>query len=104
MIMTDEMSKLIGKWNSDAGDAPGQHSYGKATLEFGADGSLVYTIHESDRDQVMLLTFRLEEPGIIVTDQPSSPRPERTAYEVTPQGKLILAFGGEESRYVRVSR
>jgi hypothetical protein len=102
--MTGEISKLIGIWSSDPADSSGVESYGTATLEFGADGSLIYTVHESDRDQVMLLTFRVEEPGFIVTDQPSAPHPEKTAYEITFEGKLLLAFGGERSRYVRVSR
>jgi hypothetical protein len=102
--MNGEMEKLIGTWESDPRDTPGMESYGKATLEFGGDGSLVYTVHERDRDQVMVLTFRVDEPGFIVTDQPSAPRPEKTEYKITSDGKLELAFGGEKSRYVRISR
>jgi hypothetical protein len=102
--MIGEMSRLIGIWNSDPGDSSGVESCGRATLEFRADGSLVYTVHESDRDQVMLLRFRLGETGFIVTDQPSSPRTETTAYEITPDSKLVLAFGGEKARYVGVPR
>jgi hypothetical protein len=99
--MNNEISKLIGRWRSDSADASGLDSYGRTTLEFGADGSLVYTVYEPDRDQVILLTFRIEEPGFILTDQPSAPRQEKTAYEITQDGKLVLAFGGEKSRYVR---
>lgn len=102
--MNGEMEKLIGTWESDPRDTSGVESYGKAILKFGADGSLVYTVHEHDRDQVMMLTFRVDDPGFIVTDQPSAPRPERTEYKITSDGKLELTFGGEKSSYVRVSR
>ena len=81
-------------------DIAGAQSYGKVTLKFLPDGTLLYVIHQTDRDQVIRLTFRVE-PGFIVTDQPSQPRPEKTAYEFTEDGKLVLAFGGERSRYVR---
>jgi len=100
---SSELASLIGTWKSDPEDKPGVESYGKATLEFGGDGSLVYTVHEHDRDQVMVLTFRVDEPGFIVTDQPSAPRPEKTEYKITSDGKLELAFAGEKSRYIRVS-
>lgn len=48
----------------------------------------------------MRLTFRVEL-GFIITDQPSAPRAERTAYELTPEGGLILHWGSEKSHYVR---
>jgi len=101
--MNSEMDRLLGTWKSDYDLSSGLGTSSETTLKFGADGSLTYRIHESDRDQVMLLTFRVEEPGFIVTDQPSSPRQEKTAYEITSDGKLILAFGNEKSRYVRAS-
>lgn len=103
MMRNGEMEQLIGIWKSDPEDETALESYGRVTLEFKASGSLIYTIHESDRDNMMLLTFREGEPGFIITDQPSAPHPERTAYEITPDGKLILVFGGEKSRYVRVT-
>ncbi len=95
-------SALIGTWKSDPSDRSGITSYGDVTLKFGTDGTLLYIIHESDQDQVIRLTFRVER-GFIITDQPSQPRSETTAYEITPDGKLILALRGERSRYTRVS-
>ncbi len=76
-------------------------AYGDMTLKFGADGTLLYITHEPDRDQVMRLTYRVE-PGVIVSDQPSEPRSERTEYEFAEDGALVLAFGGRRSRYVKV--
>jgi hypothetical protein len=98
--MTTHANELIGTWRSDPDDAEGRQAYGNVTLKFHSDGMLLYMIHESGRDQVIRLTFRVE-PGFIVTDQPSMPKPERTPYEFTPDGKLVLAFGGEKSRYIR---
>jgi hypothetical protein len=99
--MTVQEVALIGTWKSDLGGAAGTGVYGDATLKFGSDGTLLYTIRGSDRDQVMRLTYRTE-PGVIVTDQPSQPRPERTEYEFTQDGALVLAFRGHKSRYIRV--
>ena len=93
---------LIGTWRSDPVDSAGVQSYGDVTLKFGPDGTLLYIVHETDQDQVIRLMFRVEG-DFIVTDQPSQPRPERTKYEVTDDGKLVLAFGGEESRYIRIA-
>lgn len=100
--MTAQTPKLVGTWESDPTDTTGVQSYGKVTLKFEADETLLYIIHEPGCDQVMRLKFRVE-PGVIITDQPSQPRPETTAYELTSDGKLILAFGGRKSRYVRIA-
>jgi hypothetical protein len=95
--------QLIGTWASDPGDSSGIEAYGRAKLQFGSDGTLTYTAREDDSDQIMALTFRVERPGVIITDQPSHPQIERTEYKFTTDGKLILELGGEKSTYVRVS-
>jgi hypothetical protein len=97
----NQITQLLGTWHSDPTDRAGVHSYGDVTLKFGPDGTLLYVVHQADKDQVIRLTFRVE-PGFIVTDQPSQPRPEKTRYEFTQDGKLVLAFGGEKSCYIRV--
>lgn len=99
--MSSQTGELLGTWKSDPQDEAALCSYGRATLKFGSDGSFLYKIHEAEKDHVMRLTFRLES-GFIVTDQPSEPRLERTAYELTSDGKLVLTFGGETSRYIRI--
>jgi len=86
------MDELIGTWKSDPGDIAGLNACGNVTLEFRADGNLLYIVHEPDRDQVMRLTFRVQA-GFIITDQPSKPHPEKTAYELTQDGGLILHWG-----------
>jgi hypothetical protein len=97
-----QATNLIGTWESDPSDAVGNRSYGKVTLKFCADSTLLYIAHEAGREQVIRLTFRIE-PGLIVTDQPSHPHFEKTRFEFMPDGRLLLAFGGKESTFVRVA-
>lgn len=99
--MAAQETALIGTWKSDPSDSTGASTYGDVTLKFGADGTLLYIIRQSDRDQIMRLTYRIE-PGFIVTDQPSEPRSERTEYQVGEDGVLVLAFAGRKSRYVKI--
>jgi hypothetical protein len=96
----DQARSVIGTWRSDSADA-GVQNYGSVTLKFLPDGNLLYIIHGDDKDQIIRLTFRLDS-NFIITDQPSKPQPERTAYEFTEDGKLVLMLGQEKSRYVRV--
>lgn len=99
--MAVQGTELIGTWKSDPNDSTGAGTYGEVTLKFGADGTLLYIIRESDRDQIVRMTYNIE-PGFIVTNQPSEPRFERTEYHLGEDGVLILAFGGRKSRYVKV--
>jgi hypothetical protein len=100
-MMAVQHTELIGTWKSAPNDSTAACTYGDVTLKFGNDGTLLYIIREHDRDQIMRLTYRIE-PGFIVTNQPSEPRPERTEYQLGEDGVLILAFGGRKSRYVKV--
>ncbi len=74
--MVVQGTELVGTWQSAPNDTKGASAYGNVTLKFGGDGTLLYIIHESDRDQIMRLAYRTE-PGLIITDQPSEPRSER---------------------------
>jgi len=99
--MVVQGTELVGTWQSAPNDTKGASAYGNVTLKFGGDGTLLYIIHESDRDQIMRLAYRTE-PGLIITDQPSEPRSERTEYQIGEDGVLVLALGGRRSRYVKV--
>lgn len=91
-------SRLLGRWISEPA---GRSSGGEVTsLEFLDDGSLTYTTHGLEKNQVMLLRFRTEGETI-VSDQESSPHEERTPYSFTDDGKLMLLYGAELSTYVR---
>jgi hypothetical protein len=91
---------LMGAWVSDPEDQEGVQEFGHATLEFEEDGQLTYTVHAEGKDQKMFLVFRVEG-DTLVTNQPSSPREEQTAYSFDPGGRLTLWFGGQRSVYVR---
>ena len=87
---------LLGKWATDASDQVVRDEYGDAKLEFGSDGLLTYSVEEDDRIQHIFLTYRVED-GYITTNQPSHPRPERTKFLLTQDGRLHLWFAGQES-------
>jgi hypothetical protein len=48
-----------------------------------------------------VLTYRVED-DLLITDQPSSPREERTRFWFSPDGRLVLDYEGVQARYVRV--
>lgn len=101
--MNQELAKqLVGRWVTDPEDEVSRRDYGEVTLEFGEGGWLTYTIHGEASDQQILLTYTVAD-GMLITDQPSAPREERTAFRFTPDGKPILAYDGGESRYIRVT-
>ena len=102
IAMSSQINELLGTWKTDPQDEESLRSYGRVTLKFGCDGSLLYTVHHAEKDQVMRLTFRLES-GFIVTDQRSHPHPERTGYELTSDGRLVLTFGDQRVSYTRVA-
>ena len=91
--MTDSAtSNLVGVWVSDPSDVTGLRVYGSVTVEFTKTGRLIYTIHGDEKDQIMLLTYSVEN-GVIISDQPSSPSIERTRYSFAPHGRLLLNHG-----------
>jgi hypothetical protein len=91
--MFDE--RLLGRWRSVAGTTDET-----ATVEFDEQGSLMYTIRGLRSDQKFFLRYRTDG-GVIVSDQPSAPREERTTYRFTPEGHLVMTYKGEESIYER---
>jgi hypothetical protein len=97
--VTFDPESLVGTWITDPSDASGMREYGLVTMEFRPDGTLVYTSHAEETDQIMLLTYRVEA-DVLLTDQPSAPREERTPCRLEGD-TLYLAFGGVEARYVR---
>jgi len=91
--MIDE--RLLGRWRTlpETTDEP-------VTMELDEHGSLTYTMHGAERDQKMFLRYRTEG-DVIVSDQPSDPREERTTYRLTAEGLLVLIYDGEEWYYQR---
>lgn len=85
--------RLLGRWKSTKG-AGGD----PLTIEFRRDGSMTYTIHGPHSDQKIFLRYTAEN-GVIVSDQPSEPREEQTAYRFTLGGQLVLIYDAEESTF-----
>jgi hypothetical protein len=89
---------LTGRWVIDPSDISAVAELGHVEIEFNR-GRLRYEIHLADRKQVMLMTYRVEG-DVLVTDQPSHLKPERTAFALQGDA-LTLAFGGVSSRFLR---
>ncbi len=93
-------AQLVGRWSTDPEDIESLQAYGRVTLVFGAEGSLRYIVHGEKKNEIMILKYRLED-GVLITDQPSAPREERTPFVLTPDGKLVLSYSQVQSHYVR---
>jgi hypothetical protein len=91
---------LVGAWVVDETDALALERWGNVVLEFDESGGLSYTIRGDDKDEIIILRYQVEGSALI-TDQPSAPKVERTQFSFTPDGVLVLAFGGVPSRFVR---
>ena len=91
---------LLGLWRIDHADVAALETLGDVSVEFDDAGNLNYLIHSAAKVEVIIMTYRIDGPTII-SDQPSNPNPQRTAFELASDGALILSFGGERSRFVR---
>ena len=87
--MMDVDAQLLGLWRTDPNDGWSMREYGDVSLRFEKEGKLVYTVHLPKKDQIMLLTYRTDGHWL-VTDQPSSPREERSEFSFTSDGRLAL--------------
>jgi hypothetical protein len=84
-----EGPQLIGTWRTDPNDQWSLREYGDVSLRFEKDGTLFYTVHLPIKAQIMRLTYRVDG-NRLVTDQPSSPREERTEFFFTSDGRLAV--------------
>src|SRR6266545_157538 len=98
----DRDPRLLGKWSANLSDPDTLRKYGHTSIAFGQDGKLIYAVPLGERHQIILLEYSADG-RIITTNQPSSPREERTSYEFTLEGHLVLHFGGVRSCFTKVS-
>jgi hypothetical protein len=82
--MDKAKTALIGTWQSDPDDPSGNQEYGRVTLKFDTEGTLLYTVHEHDKDQIVRLTYSVDEQ-FIVTSQPSQPRTKKLDTNLLPE-------------------
>jgi hypothetical protein len=92
---------LIGMWGIDPTDTDAVAAFGQNTLVFQEDGSLVYTILGDTSDQILNLTYFVDG-DMLVTNQRSKPREERTPFSFAPDGSLLLNYGGRIVRYIHL--
>ncbi len=97
--MSAEAARLLGVWDSDMTHEPTRRQYGSASLVFYEGGEMTLTFHEPDRDRAVLLTYEVHGQNL-VTDQPSSPRRESTAFEFDAEGRLLLSGHGVGCRFL----
>jgi len=90
---------LLGRWRIDPTDAEAVEVFGDAALEFDERGNLIYIIMEAEKDQIILMTYRVAG-DVVITHQPSHPDPQSTRFEVSGD-TLNLAFGGQPARFIR---
>lgn len=91
---------LVGKWVSDPLDVDSIRDYGQVSLDFSGNGTLVYAVRTGDKREYIFLTWRVEG-DVLVTDQHSAPKQERTRFNVDPNGKLSLLYADRRSVFVR---
>ena len=94
--------KLIGEWVIDSSDIQAIERFGVVTMEFKENGILIYRNHNPDKTIVSLLVFSIDDT-FIITNQPSSPKEERTAYSFIKDGKLMLTLGKQRSLFIKVA-
>jgi hypothetical protein len=97
--MDADKGNLVGLWVTDPDDLASLSEYGRVSMDFRPDGQLVYTIFPEGKRQVMLLVYRIQG-DFLVTDQPSSPREERTRFEIRGD-TLTLFYDNHQSIYIR---
>lgn len=83
------VDQIIGRWmlvktdgTIDIGD--------KVEMTISSDGKIEYRIHDKSKIQIINLTYRLED-NILITDQLSAPREERTSLSLD-KDCLILSY------------
>jgi len=92
-------SALVGLWRLVRTEGPANYEH--ATMDFGADGSLQYSIELADRIQIMNLTYSVSG-DVIISNQLSAPGEERTRFALRADGRLELDHGGTRSWFERV--
>ena len=100
--MPQEITRqVVGRWTTDPTDTKSLNEYGRTTMIFSDDGRLTYIVHGEIKDEVIVMTYRIDEStSTLITNQPTHEREERTRFAITAEGKLVLDYQGSTSRYV----
>jgi|SRR6185437_1706009 len=93
------MITLLGRWRLFTADAALDLDPG-AIMHFRDGGELIYIIPERHRTVAMRLNYRIEG-ALLVTDQPSAPREERTTFRLVGDD-LFLTYDGGVAHFRRL--
>jgi hypothetical protein len=93
--MAASANDFVGDWRQIEPDPRPESIF----IAFEADGHLRYSV-EAETVQHILLTWRIAGDAL-VTDQPSSPRQERTRFRFITSSRLLLERQGESYTYER---
>ncbi len=69
-------------------------------MEFLKDGKLIYSFQQENKTVIMNLVYKLDG-NVIISDQPSSPREERTEFCFETDDILFLRFNDNQSWFRR---
>jgi len=92
------MKSIIGSWKAEHNPFdPNEELF----LQFDPSGKLTQATKKGGEQQIIFLTYRLED-GLLVTDQPSSPRIQKTKMRLDGD-KLVLKYNDVTAVFNRVS-
>lgn len=94
-------SALIGEWKLVRSEGSAHVGVEGVTIVFTDDGKLIYTIHESDKKQIINLIYHVSG-NVLLTDQPSHPKVERTTFDFELNGQLVLNYSGGKTWFERI--
>jgi hypothetical protein len=87
-------SRLVGNWSADSSE------FHNTQVTFTSNGKLIYKITENGKVSIMNMTFETSG-NLIISNQPSHPRIEKTKYNITGD-LLTLDYDGVISKYMKI--
>lgn len=94
--------RLLGIWESEPSRLLGGDVHERISMVFKPDSKLIYTVHLNEKDQIIILEYDVRD-GKILTNQPSHPQEETTAFSFTDDGKLILTYQDNQSIFTKLA-
>jgi hypothetical protein len=71
-------------------------------MEITDDGKLIYTVNEHEKSEIINLIYKVNG-NVLITDQPSKPKKEKTKFSFEANGQLLLQYGNSKSWFKRVT-
>jgi hypothetical protein len=92
-------NSLIGSWVLMDSSNDETDDYVEVLIE--ESGRMIYGIFENEKWQLAILSYRVDG-NFIISDQPSQPNEERTAFSFSEPDRLKMEYGGETSTFMRI--